>query len=65
MNKDWRNIEFKDESCFYLHCPGVSRLVPKGENNIVVKENYSKSACLGSILKHGNNQFRAFWRKYG
>ena len=66
IDRDWSSVVFTDESSFYLHSPGTSRWVPKGESNIVVKEKYSKkSACMGSILKQESNLFRIFWRKHG
>ena len=42
IDRDWSSVVFTDESSFYLHSPGISRWVPKGESNIIVKEKYSK-----------------------
>ena len=63
-NRDWSNVVFKDELSFYLHSAGLNKCVSKGENSIVVKQNTLKSAYMGSILRHGNYQFRIFWRKH-
>ena len=49
--RDWSNVVFTDESSFYLHSPGVSRWVPKGENNIVIKKNTLKKCMYGEHIE--------------
>ena len=42
IDRDWSSVVFTDESSFYLHSPGISRWVPKGESNII---DLSSGAC--------------------
>ena len=51
IDRDWSSVVFTDESSFYLHIPGISRWVPKGESNIIVKENTKKKCMYGEHIE--------------
>ena len=63
-NKNWNNVVFTDWSSIYFHSPEVCRWVPKGENNIVLKEKYSKTCIYDGNIEAWWQSAKSFLRKH-